>query len=903
MTSSHDTVFVILSVIVAMLASFAALDLAGRVRSESGARLGWIAGGGTVMGLGIWSMHFVAMLAFHLPVPIVYDVPLVLLSVVFAIAASLLGFMVIGLPTLNVRTLIAGALWMGGAIAGMHYIGMASVEADAIVTYDRQIVSLSVVIAMVASFVGLWLAFRFRSDLTAKGMLLKILSAVVMGGAMSGMYYTAMAGTHFAASGPLPRSGHYIVASQGLAGGVVVSAIVIIILALIGAIIDRNMQARAAVTQQLAEQTAQLGDSEQQYRLLFDHNPNPMWVYALSTRAFLAVNDAAVGHYGFSREEFLSMTLNNIRIWPDESSKQTITFSAENGTRGESWNGRHRKKDGAMIDVAVTSQEIPFDGQEASLALALDVTGWRSAEEALRQSEHRTRLIIDTALDAVITMDAAGHITDWNTQAEKIFGWSREEVLGQRMVDTIVPLKHREAHQKGMKRFLETGARAVSNRRIEITALRRDGGEFPVELAISPAKLGAEWTFSAFIRDLTEQKKAAEALLLVEAQLRQTSKMEAVGQLAGGVAHDFNNLLTAIMSYSAMLLDRIDSGDPNRNDVQQIIAAADRAAGLTRQLLAFSRKQVMQPRVINVNEIITDLENMLRRLIGEDIELHTSLDSGLARINADPGQLEQVLMNLVVNARDAMPDGGRLSITTSNSQISGDSDEGALHAAHGDYVMLAVTDTGVGMTREVQQRLFDPFFTTKERGRGTGLGLSTVYGIVQQSGGDICVCSNVGVGTTFKVYFPRLTPVADEERDDIKRNEVPRGSETLLLVEDDASLRTLAVRVLKNYGYAVLVASGGSEALAIASDPQNLIDAVISDVVMPGMNGRQLVEKLFEMRPGMPSLLMSGYADDDVLRRGVMHGDTAFLQKPFTPEQFARKVRAVLDANHPMAVV
>jgi len=904
MTPRYDAVFVILSVIVAMLASFAALDLAGRVRSRSGAtRLGWLAGGGTVMGLGIWSMHFVGMLAFHLPVPIGYDVPLMLLSVVVAIAASLLALMVISRPTLRLRTLVPGGILMGGAIAGMHYIGMASIEAEAHLTYVGPMVALSVVIAIIASIAALWLAFTFRFDVTPTGTVLKMMSAVVMGIAISGMHYTAMAAAEFAPSQPLHRSVNFIVASGELGGVIFVSAILIIVLSLIGAVIDRTMQARSAATDQLAEQTIKLGKSEQQYRLLFDHNPNPMWVYERETRAFLAVNEAAVAHYGYSREEFLSMTLNTIRIWPDTSSSETITFSPESGTPGESWNGRHRKKDGSLIDVAVTSQEIVFDGCDAHLALALDVTGWRRAEDALRDSEQRTRLIIDTALDAVITMDVSGRITDWNTQAERIFGWPREKVMGQVMVDTIVPVKHRVAHRNGFKRFLETGVTAVSNRRIEITALRQDGTEFPVELAISPAKLGRDWTFSAFIRDLTEQKKSAEALMLVEAQLRQTSKMEAVGQLAGGVAHDFNNLLTAIMSYGAMLLDRIEPGDANREDVREIIAAADRAAGLTRQLLAFSRKQVMQPRVININVVINDLENMLRRLIGEDIELKTSLDPRVARINADPGQLEQVLMNLIVNARDAMPEGGRLSISTSNSALSAETTEGALHAAHGDYVMLAVSDTGTGMTPEVQQRLFDPFFTTKEQGRGTGLGLSTVYGIVQQSGGEICVSSKVGIGTTFRVYFPRLVPTEEERIDDVKRREVPRGSETVLLVEDDASLRTLAVRVLRNYGYEVLVASGGREALAIASEPQTLIDLVISDVVMPGMNGRQLVERLFEMRPAMPSLLISGYADDDILRRGVLQGDTAFLQKPFTPEQLARKVRGVLDSRLLVAAV
>ena len=538
-----------------------------------------------------------------------------------------------------------------------------------------------------------------------------------------------------------------------------------------------------------------------------------------------------------------------------------------------------------MIDVEVSSQEIIFDGSDACLGLAVDVTDARQAVEALRQNERRTRLIIDTALDAVITMDAAGRISEWNSQAEKMFGWPRSEVLGKRIAETIIPESYRDAHQKGLRRFLDSGEGPVLNQRIEITALRRDGVEFPIELAISPAKFGSEWTFSAFIRDLTEKRS-------LEAQLQHASKMEAVGQLAGGIAHDFNNILTVIISYGAMLLDSIDPKDPNRQDVQQIATAAERAATLTRQLLAFSRKQVMQPQVININAVIGDIENMLRRLIGEDIVLNASLDPEIVSVSVDPGQLEQVLVNLVVNARDAMPGGGRLTICTANASLMADSNGDGLKA--GDYVVLAVRDTGIGMTEEVRQRIFDPFFTTKERGRGTGLGLSTAYGIVKQSGGEITVDSEPGKGTTFKVYFPCLKTGTDGSDFELTSDHVPQGSETVLLVEDDATLRGLAERVLKKCGYEVLVAAGGDEALAISARVAK-IDAVVTDVVMPGMNGRELVEKLVQSRPGIATLLMSGYTDDKVLQRGVLHGDTAFLQKPFSPEQFASKVRAVLD--------
>jgi two-component system, cell cycle sensor histidine kinase and response regulator CckA len=1021
---SYNTFLVVLSVVVAILASYAALDLAGRVRAESGAtRLGSLARGATVMGLGIWSMHFVGMLAFHLPVPIAYDVPLMLLSMIVAIAASLIALMVIGRPF---ATLVSGGITMGGGIAGMHYIGMAAMRVEASRSYSASLVTISVLIGMFASLAALWLAIRFRSDATRRGIVLKILSAVVMGFAIAGMHYTGMAAAQFAPGGAFASSGDYILASGRFGEAVIACGILIIGIAVVGAVIDRTMQARAEFTRRLGEQASQLAKSEQQYRLLFDQNPNPMCVYDDSTLRFLAVNEAGIREYGYSREEFLSMTRDEFRVEPDPLVPKRIPIGAENVAGTGAWNGRHRKKDGSIIDVAVTSHAITFDGRPACLALALNVTDGRKAEEQLRQSVQRTRLILDNALDAVITMRASGIISDWNAQAERMFGWSRAEALEQRMSATIIPQRYREHHEAGLKKFLATGEGPVLNKRIEISALHRDGREFPVELAISPARVGEHWTFSAFIRDLTEQKKNEEALKLgeqalkaserrliqiletvplgilvsddagqpvfanaaaqkilgkgiipgvtaeglaevyqaylagtdqlypadrnplvralrgeaasvddveirqgdrvitlqaqgapildgegkvaaavvaffdttdrrtLESQVRQASKMEAVGQLAGGVAHDFNNLLTVIMSYGAMLLDRLDPGE-DREDVQEIAAAADRAAGLTRQLLAFSRQQVMQPRVMDINDVIRDLEKMLRRLIGEDVEFNTSLDPRVEAINADPGQLEQVLMNLVVNARDAMPAGGRLTIRTSNSELSGESVAGKLRAPDGEYVMLSVSDTGSGMSRAIQQRIFDPFFTTKGQGRGTGLGLATVYGIVKQSGGEIYVYSEVGQGTTFKIYFPRFILGTEQHPDDVASTEPARGCESILLVEDDSNLRALIARVLKSRGYTVHVADSGVEALIIASDPALLLDAVLTDVVMPGMNGRQLVEKLLESRPEMGSLLMSGYTDDDVLRRGVLQGETAFLQKPFTPDQLARKIRAVLD--------
>jgi signal transduction histidine kinase len=379
-------------------------------------------------------------------------------------------------------------------------------------------------------------------------------------------------------------------------------------------------------------------------------------------------------------------------------------------------------------------------------------------------------------------------------------------------------------------------------------------------------------------------------------QLRQAQKMEAVGRLAGGVAHDFNNLLTAITGYSDLLMSDLAEGDPRRADLEQIKHAADRAAGLTRQLLAFSRRQVLQPRVLDLNVVITDVEKMLRRVIGEDIDLVTIPGSALGRVKADPGQLDQVILNLAVNARDAMPEGGKLTIETANVELDGAYALRHIAVRPGPYVMLAVSDTGCGMDAEILARLFEPFFTTKEVGKGTGLGLATVYGIVTQSGGSISVYSEPGRGTTFKMYLPRVKE-AVETRVVVASPDTPvRGSETILVVEDEEAVRSLARLVLERKGYTVLEARHGTEALRVSERHEGPIALVLTDLVMPGLGGRELAGRLATVRPDTKVLYMSGYTDNAIVHQGVLDAGAAFLSKPFTPDALARKVREVLDA-------
>ena len=425
---------------------------------------------------------------------------------------------------------------------------------------------------------------------------------------------------------------------------------------------------------------------------------------------------------------------------------------------------------------------------------------------------------------------------------------------------------------------------------MEATWKRKDGTPLHVEL-IGRAVRNAAGTidsYETFVRDVTEQRR-------LQRELVQAQKMEAVGRLAGGIAHDFNNLLTAILGSAELALEMLPAGAPEREEVDEVRKAALRAADLTRQLLAFSRQQVIVPKVLNPNDVVGGMDKMLRRLLGEDVELRAALASDLGAVKVDPSQLEQVVLNLAVNARDAMPDGGTLTIETQNIELDQRYVQGHLSAEPGPYVMLAVSDTGVGMDAGTQARIFEPFFTTKEKGRGTGLGLATVYGIVKQSGGWIWVYSEPGHGTTFKVYFPRVAAVAAPATASVAPPTSVRGSETILVVEDDETIRNLVLKVLKGNGYTVLAAANGDEAERVAGQHHGRIHLLITDVVLPGLSGPEVARRLIATRTDTRALYLSGYTNDAVLRRGVLEAGVAFLQKPFTPGVLGRKVREVLD--------
>jgi len=417
----------------------------------------------------------------------------------------------------------------------------------------------------------------------------------------------------------------------------------------------------------------------------------------------------------------------------------------------------------------------------------------------------------------------------------------------------------------------------------------KDGTIIEAEGAVDTIDFAGRSATLASVQDITERKH-------LEDQLRQSQKIEAVGQLAGGIAHDFNNLLTAITGYADLLFEDLGAQDPRRADLEEIRKAARRAASLTQQLLAFSRKQVLQPQVLDLNQVVANAEKLLQRLFGEHIALRTVLDPTLGAAMADPAQLEQVIVNLAVNARDAMPHGGQLMIETQNVHF--DSSYAEMHPSvtPGPHVVLAVSDTGTGMDEATRQRLFEPFFTTKGPGKGTGLGLSTVYGIVKQSGGFVWVYSEVGRGSTFKVYLPRVAAKAQPIGPSALPAQVPRGTETILLVEDEPALRAVARRTLERQGYAILEAPDGDTALTLAGAHTGPLDLLVTDVIMPGISGRELATRLVASRPGVRVLYTSGYTDDAIVQHGVLEAGIQFLRNPLTPSALARKVRDVLDA-------
>ena len=597
-------------------------------------------------------------------------------------------------------------------------------------------------------------------------------------------------------------------------------------------------------------------------------------------------NAAAERVFGWSADEVLGRPNPTVPPELEDEYRANIAAVLDGGQLAGSF--RRRRRDGSPIEIALWTAALRSGGHAPIeiLSIAEDVTERSRAERALRASEERFRSLLDASPAAVVLVDRAGRIVLASPRVREFFGYAPTELEGQE-VGVLIPDGARAQHAAQLTDFVDhSGVRPLGHGR-HLSARRRDGTTFPAEIALTSMR-GAEGELygMATIVDITHREQ-------LEAQLRRAQRFESIGQLAGGIAHDFNNLVTAINGYTELAAGELDDPDRLRADLAQIREAGDRAARLTWQLLAFARRQVLEPVALNLNEVVMELRPILIRLLREDIELTMALDPALGTVMADRSQLEQVIVNLVVNARDAMPDGGRLLIETANVDL--DTAYAATHhsATPGAYIQLVISDTGIGMDADTLSRVFEPFFTTKGPDQGSGLGLATVYGIVKQSGGNIWPYSEPGAGSAFKIYLPRSEAVAQASPNQTDAEGTFAGSETVLLVEDDVAVRSFARSILERHGYRVLEAADAREALGIASGEVGSIDLLITDVIMPRMHGTELAAQLREVHPTLPVLYTSGYTEGGAFqeRRG---DDSTFLSKPFSGTMLVHKVREAL---------
>ena len=627
-----------------------------------------------------------------------------------------------------------------------------------------------------------------------------------------------------------------------------------------------------------------LRESEEKYRILVENSLQGLAI--VQDSRIVLCNRRLAKITGYSVEELLSLSSGEMTAIICEDDRSLIESRVLDRMAGKPTPSHYAfrgiKKDGTELWLEVYSSLIEYNGKPALQSAFMDITEHKKAAENLNKALDWQTAIFEGSRDAIMISDANSKFVDANEATCILTGYSKEELMNMRTRDL-----DRNANPSELDDYRN---RILGGEDIlrETKISTKNGNGVDVEFSQRRVFISGVPYIHSIARDITIRKR-------LETQFQQSQKMEAIGALAGGVAHDFNNLLSVINGYSELMLEDLSEEHPLRKDLEQIKMAGKRAASLTSQLLAFSRKQILQPEIVCLNEAVAEMSTMLRRVIGEDIELAVILRSDLGLVSADPGQLQQIIMNLAINARDAMPQGGKLTIETGN--VDFDEDYVSRHpmVKKGTYVMLAVSDNGMGMDAATQARIFEPFFTTK--GKGTGLGLSTIYGIVKQSDGFIWVYSELGKGTTFKVYFPRVEGKQTLKSSQNKSDSAFRGSETILVVEDEIEVRALTCRILRERGYKVIGAADGKDALRLVRAHKEEIHLVITDVIMPGMSGKELVAQLKAVRPQIEALYVSGYTGNVIIHHGILDSGIAFLQKPFTVEGLALKVREVIDSR------
>jgi len=646
-------------------------------------------------------------------------------------------------------------------------------------------------------------------------------------------------------------------------------------------LLNQLLEESRAATEQALSSNQELRRSEERFTKIFQRSPIAIAIATVPEGRILDANARYFELTHYRKEDIIGHTADELALWGEPHDRDRIVqLLREYGVIRNLEIGFRTKENEQRISLA-SIEIVELDQQQHVLTMFYDITERKRTEAALRDSEEQYRLIAEHSRDLIVLLDREGCVLYASPSHQPVLGYAAFTLIGRRALRII--------HPDDREPILHEWGKLAINGHIQTTVRVRHANGNWLALETSSSILDQQGNTLNVARDVTERKQ-------LEAQLLQAQKMETIGRLAGGIAHDFNNLLTAITGYADLALEELPPVSPVRDDIKELRKAADRATNLTRQLLAFARKQLIEPRMVNLNQLISDMEGFIRHLIGEQIELRTLTAADLGSVRVDINQIEQVVVNLVVNARDAMPQGGRLVIETANVLLDAGYASKHIDATGESYVLLTVGDTGVGMDAAVRAHLFEPFFTTKGPGKGTGLGLATCYGIVKQHGGYILPYSEPGRGTLMKVYLPRVDAPLDLPPS-AEVHTSARGDETILLVEDEPAVRELAARVLRSQGYTVLEAGNGLEALRVVEQEQTArIDLLLTDVVMPSLGGGALAERLIAICPGIKVLFTSGYTEDAMLHAGQLASGTHFLHKPFAPAALAQKVRSILDS-------